>query len=87
MELEELKRRVDSLQTRLTPDFIRAQVSELLRQGEDVGGGINAMRLIQHWVGDLARRDVEITWAYDQLRPALRAALEQIPSLYFFEGD
>ena len=87
MEFPALKRRVEALQSRLTPDFVRDQVDELLRQGEDIGGGINAIRLIKHLVGDLARRDVEINWAYNRLKPALRAALEEIPSLYFFEGD
>jgi hypothetical protein len=31
--------------------------------------------------------DVEAVWAYDQLKPAFRRAFEQIPSLYYFEGD
>jgi hypothetical protein len=30
---------------------------------------------------------VEAVWAYDRLKPALQAAFEQIPSLYYFEGD
>jgi len=29
----------------------------------------------------------EAVWAYERLKPALRLALEQIPSLYYFEGD
>ena len=47
----ELERTVESLQLRLTPGFVEAQVRELLRQGEDVGGGVNAFRLIQHLLG------------------------------------
>ena len=82
-----LKRAVESLQSRLTPGFVEARVRELLRQGQDVGGGINATRLIRHLVGDPAQGDVEVAWAYDRLRPGLRAALEQIPSLYYLEGD
>jgi hypothetical protein len=32
-------------------------------------------------------RDGQAVWAYDRLKPAFRAALEQIPSLYYFYGD
>lgn len=84
---EKLEQAVESLQARLTPEFVEAQVRELLRQGEDVGGGINALRLIRHWLGPLGEKDVQATWAYDRLKPALRVALEQVPSLYYFEGD
>ena len=84
---DQLEQAVESLQSRLTPSFVKAQVRELLRQGEDVGGGINAFRLIKHWLGSLAENDVVVRWAYDRLKPSLGAALEQIPSLYYFEGD
>ena len=35
MDAEALEQAVESLSARLTPDYVRAQVSELLRQGED----------------------------------------------------
>jgi hypothetical protein len=38
-------------------------------------------------LGNPQLKDVEATWAYDQLKPAFRAAFEHIPSLYYFEGD
>jgi hypothetical protein len=84
---EKLKQAVESLQAKLTPDYVEAQVRALLRQGEDVGGGVNALRLIRHWLGSLGENDVQVTWAYDRLKPALGAALEQVPLLYYFEGD
>jgi hypothetical protein len=84
---DQLERAVETLRSRLTPGFVEAQVRALLRQGEDVGGGVNAFRLIQHWLGALATSDAAVVWAYDRLKPALGAALEQIPSLYYFEGD
>ena len=84
---EKLKQTVESLQARLTPDFVEAQVRELLRRGEDIGGGVNAFRLIKHWLGALAENDVVIRWAYERLKSALSAALEQVPTLYYFEGD
>ena len=87
MDTGKLKEVVESLQAKLTPDFVEAQVRELLRRGEDVGGGVNAFRLIKHWLGSLADNDVVVRWAYDRLKPALGAALEQVPSLYYFEGD
>jgi hypothetical protein len=84
---DQLEQAVESLQSKLTPSFVETQVHGLLRQGEDVGGGVNAFRLIKHWLGALAEKDVAVRWAYDRLKPALGAALEQIPSLYYFEGD
>jgi hypothetical protein len=87
MDRERLGQAVESLEGRLTPAYVRAQVRELLRQGEDVGGGVNAFRLIKHLLGEAAERDEEVTWAYARLKPALGAALEQVPSLYYFEGD
>ena len=87
MDTDKLKEVVESLQAKLTPDFVEAQVRELLRRGEDVGGGVNAFRLIKHWLGSLADNDVVVRRAYDQLKPVLGAALEQVPSLYYFEGD
>lgn len=78
---------VESLRSGLTPDFIETQVRGLLRQGEDVGGGVNAFRLVKHLLAGAAASDAQVTWAYAQLKAALGAALEQIPSLYYFVGD
>ena len=87
MDTEKVGQSIESLRARLTPDFVQAQVRELLRQGEDIGGGVNAFRLIKHLLGDLAGSDDQVTWAYERLKSALVAALEQVPSLYYFEGD
>lgn len=87
MSYKELRQQIEELQSRLTPAFVEEAVGALLRQGEDVGGGVNAFRLVKHLLGNPQLRDAEVTWAYDRLRPALRSAFEQIPSLYFFEGD
>ena len=84
---KELKRQVEAVQSRLTPAFVEGAVNTLLRQGEDVGGGVNAFRLVKHLLGNPPLRDVEVTWAYDRLKPAFRITFEQIPSLYYFEGD
>ena len=84
---DQLEQAVESLQSKLNPSFVEAQVHVLLRQGEDIGGGVNAFRLTKHWLGALAEDDVVVRWAYERLKPALGTALEQIPSLYYFEGD
>ena len=84
---EKLRQVVESLRAGLTPGFVEAQVRELLRQGEDVGGGVNAFRLVKYWLGELAENDAQVQWAYERLKPALGVALEDIPSLYYFEGD
>ncbi len=87
MSYKKLREQVESLKPRLTPAFVEEAVRSLLRQGEDVGGGVNAMRLVKHWLGDFPLGDVELVWAYERLKPAFRAALERIPSLHYFEGD
>jgi hypothetical protein len=87
MSYKELRQEIDALQVELTPAFVEDAVCTLMRQGEDVGGGVNMHRLVKHLLGKPHMRDVEAVWAYDQLKPAFRQAFEQIPSLYYFEGD
>jgi hypothetical protein len=87
MAYKELGQQIEELRTQLTPAFVEDTVHALLRQGEDIGGGVNAIRLVKHLLGDPQLRDMEAVWAYDRLKPAFRAAFEQIPSLYYFEGD
>ena len=84
---EKLEEAVESLQPRLTPDFVEGQVRVLLRQGQDAGGGINAFRLMKYLLGSAGESDERVRWAYERLKAALGAALEEIPSLYYFEGD
>ena len=87
MDVEQLERAVDVLCAALTPAFVQDQVRELLSQGEDVGGGINAFRLMQHLLGEAAENDDQVIWAYERLKPALSAALDQVPTLYYLYGD
>ncbi|MBN1979608.1 MAG: hypothetical protein JW918_19610, partial [Anaerolineae bacterium] len=83
MSYSDLGRRVEALQKKLTLAFVENAVRTLLRQGEDVGGGINAVRLVKHLLENPALRDVEAVWAYDRLKPVLRAALADPPALLF----
>ena len=83
----DLEQRTEKTLTQLTPPFVEAQVRALLHQGEDVGGGVSAARLVRHLLGGGPWDDIAVTRAYERLKPALSAALEQIPALYFFEGD
>jgi hypothetical protein len=87
MQTDELKQAVALLQSRLTPAVAEAQVRVLLRQGQDVGGGVNAFRLVKSWLAGAANTDEQVMWAYAELKPKLVAALAQVPSLYLFEGD
>jgi hypothetical protein len=84
---KDLRQQVEALIPRLTPAFLEGAVHALLRQGADVGGGVNATRLVKHLLGDPHLRDIEAMWAYDRLKAAFRSAFEQIPTLYYFEGD
>jgi hypothetical protein len=83
----ELEAKVDEVRARLTPATLERLCQDLLRQGEEPGGGIGALRVVKHLLGDPDMRDGQAVWAYDRLKPAFRAALEQIPSLYYFHGD
>ncbi len=83
----DLRRRVDEVRSSATPASLEQAVESLLREGEDVGGGVNASRLVKFVLGDAQMGDEEVVWAYDRLKPVFRAAFEEIPSLYYFEGD
>ena len=87
MAYRELGRQVAETRAQCTPACIEDAVGVLLRQGEDTGGGVNAIRLVRHLLGGPRLRDAQASWAYEQLKPAFRAAFEQIPSLIYSEGD
>ncbi|MFN2270797.1 MAG: hypothetical protein ACK2US_08180 [Anaerolineae bacterium] len=87
MSYSDLEQQIEALKKKLTPAFVESAVRALLRQGEDVGGGVNAVRLVKHLLENPQLRDAEAVWAYDRLKPALRAALARVPALYYFEGD
>lgn len=83
-----LELRVETLRSQLTPAFVEETVRTLLwREGEDPGGGINAMRLVKYWLEPPSLSDVELVWAYERIKPTFRLVLQQTPSLYYFEGD
>lgn len=87
MTHKELGQRVEEVESRATPAYLEEAVQTLLREGEDVGGGINADRLVRFLLGNSHLTDDEVVWAYDRLKPAFRAVFEEIPSLFYFEGD
>jgi asparagine synthetase A len=87
MTQQELKVQVAETIARLTPMLVQDAVHALLHQGADVGGGVNASRLVKYLLDQPQLTDVQTVWAYKRLKPALRSAFEHIPSLYFFEGD
>ena len=87
MTYDELGRKVDELRACLTPATLEEASEELMRKGEDVGGGINALRLVKYLLSEPQMRDAQAVWAYGRLKPALRAAFVDISSFYYFEGD
>lgn len=87
MMQEDLMRKVEEVELRATPAYLEEAVETLLREGEDAGGGINADRLVKFLLNDAQMEDGDVVWAYDRLKPAFRAAFEEIPSLFYFEGD
>ena len=83
--MRELMQQVTSIEGELTPVFVERTVWEFFR-GIERRRGVGALRFILHLLGDLAQRSEEIVWAYARLKPALMAAMEQIPSLHFLDG-
>lgn len=86
-EYAELTQKIDELNSQMTSEFIRRQVELLLQQGEDLGGGVNAYRLVRTLLQRTDLEDKKLVWAYNRLKPAFKSALEDVPSLYYFEGD
>jgi len=87
MSRKELKKRVEQTAAAIDAALIEKALRELMREGEDVGGGINAFRLVRYLLREENLSDVEVTWAYRYIKPPLQAALEQLPAYVFFEGD
>lgn len=87
MSRRELKQKIEQLAATIDVPLVEQALRDLLRQGEDVGGGINTFRLICHLLGEPSLTDVEVVWAYRYLKPPIKAALEQLPTYQFFEGD
>lgn len=82
-----LRQKVEEVESRATPGHLEEAVRTLLLEGEDAGGGINADRLVKLLLDDPQMEDEDVVWAYDRLKPAFRAAFEENPSFYYFEGD
>jgi hypothetical protein len=87
MSRRELKQKIEQLAATLDVSLVEQALNELLCQGEDVGGGINAFRLICHLLGEPSLTGVEVVWAYRYLKPPMMAAVEQLPAYEFVEGD
>lgn len=87
MRDEELRQRVEQVRSSATASSLEEAVQTLLEEGEDVGGGVNASRLVKFLLGHARMADEQVVWAYDRLKPVFRAAFEEIPTLYYFEGD
>jgi hypothetical protein len=86
MDSSDLEQHIALLESELTPIFVERVVRELLQQRMDGGSGVGAIRVVMHLVSDLTQRYAEIMPIYHRLKPALRAAVEQSPSLRFLEG-
>jgi hypothetical protein len=87
MMQKDLRQKVEEVESRAAPGYLEEAVETLLREGEDAGGGINADRLVKFLLDDPHMDDEDVVWAYDRLKPAFRAAFEENPSFYYFEGD
>lgn len=84
---KELAESVEKFLQNLTPQSLEFEIWALLRKSPDRDGGIDAYRLVRHFLGQPNLNDVQTGWAYQRIRPVFEEMIEQIPSLYFFTGD
>lgn len=88
---EELKRRIELLLPSVDASLVQDALQELEREGEDTGGGIDAHRLAGRLLSDLLEvpslTDTEIVWGYPYLKPAVVAAVNDLPGYELVEGD
>jgi len=86
MGSDDLEQCMALLEGDLTPLYVERVVRELLQQRKDGGSGVGAFRVVMHLASGLIQRDADLMPIYYRLKPALRAAVEQSPSLWFLEG-
>jgi hypothetical protein len=84
---KELTKSVEMFLQNLTPKFLEKEIWKLLRTSPDRDGGIDAYRLVRHFLRSPGMDDIQTTWAYQRIRPVFEEMFEDIPSLYFFTGD
>ena len=88
MRQEELQELIERLRVNLSPDMVERSMNWLLaKEGEELGGGINAMRLVRYMLGEPELTDPQLVWAYDSVKAGLEVCIEDVPSLYYFFGD
>jgi len=86
MSRKELKKKIEQTVAAIDVPLVEQAMRELMREGEDVGGGINAFRLVRYLLRDQPLTDTEVVWAYRYLKPPVMAAIEQLSAYEFFEG-
>lgn len=84
---KELAEAVDKFLQDLTPESLEKDIWELIRKSPDPDGGIDAYRLIRHFLGQPGLNNIQTGWAYQRIRPVFKQLFEHIPSLYYFTGD
>lgn len=88
---EELRQRIESLLSTVDTSKVERALQELEVQGEDAGGGIEASRLAHYLLtrlfGNPSLTETEVTWGYPYLKPAVVAAIEELPGYELVEGD
>jgi len=88
---QELRQRIGSVALSIDASLVEQALRELEREGENTGGGIDAhrlaYRLLSHLLEVPSLTETEVTWGYPYLRPAVMAAVNQLPGYELVEGD
>lgn len=83
----ELTEAVDQFLQKLTPQNLENEIWGLLNSSPDMDGGIDAYRLVRHFLKRPDLNDAQTGYAYQKIRPVFIKFFDQIPSLYYFTGD
>lgn len=88
MRQEELQESIERLKASISPELVKRSMDRLLAmEGEELGGGVNAMHLVRYLLGEPELTDAQLVWACDSVKSGLGDCIEQVPSLYYFSGD
>ena len=87
---EELKQRILPVASTVDASVVKKALQELEQQGANAGGGVDAYRLVRRLLSCLLENpsltDTEVTWGYPYLRPAVVAAVNELPWYELVEG-
>jgi hypothetical protein len=78
---------IEKLTQQLTAQQVDLAFKQLLKQGEDPGGGIGGFRFLKHLMADPSLTEDDVVQIYMNVKTTLKRVLSDIPTIYYFEAD